>query len=172
MSKQFRGDQIARMGCAVDTPKSARGAHANCRWIAARNKFLARSGFAGDQNGCVCGSHRRHKREYFLQGRQNFRRSRRTIAPLSISSGRATLSCLSLSSDWLWIRDDYCDASHELPPDLESLHLVRSLCSLRALWSLSRLRTTPIGVADSQLIRGRPVPISRREKYFFWVIED
>ena len=42
------------------------------------------------------------------------------------------------------------------PPDLESLHLARSLWSLRALWSLSRLRTTPNGVADSQLFRGAP----------------
>ena len=34
--------------------------------------------------------------------------------------------------------------------------LVISFCSLRALWSLSRLRTTPNGVTDSQLIRGAP----------------
>src|SRR4029077_18775417 len=64
----------------------------------------------------------------------------------------------------LWIRDAHCHASHELPPNLESLHLARSLCSSRALWSLSRPRTTLDGVTA--------YTISEREEYPFEVRED
>src|SRR6266446_7069836 len=120
-----------------------------------RNKFLARAGLPGDQHAGVCGSNLRHKREYFLQGARtpdDLVAHCRLIAFFAQSDVLVFQSLFGL----LWIRDDYCDASHELPPDLESLHLARSLCSLRALWSLSRLRTTPNGVAGSQLVRGAP----------------
>src|SRR6266852_3656499 len=136
-----------------------------------RNKFLACPGFARDQNAGVCGSNLRHKREYFLQG---------ATTPDDLVAHRSLIDffgqgdALVFESFFglLWIRDDYCDASHELPPNLGTLHLARSLCSLRALGSLSRLRTTPNGVADSQLIRGAPGAYIEPEKYFFWVIED
>src|SRR6266851_1224689 len=120
-----------------------------------RNKFLACPSFARDQNGGVCGSNLRHMREYFLQGARtpnDLVAGRRTVDSISQSQVLVLESLLRL----LWISDEYCRASHELPPDLESLHLSKSLCSLRALWSLSRLRTTPTGVADSQLFRGAP----------------
>src|SRR6267142_637655 len=154
MAKQFRGNQVARDCRAVDADKSARGAP-RPPMDRARNKFLARSGFAGDQHGGVCGSHLGQKRETFLQGA---RPPDDLVAHRSLIDFFGQGDALVFESLFrlLWIRDKYCAASHELPPDLESLHLVRSLCSLRALWSLSRLRTTPIGVADSQLIRGAP----------------
>src|SRR6266404_4520359 len=154
MAKQFRGNQVARDGCAVYAYKSARGAP-RPSMDRTRNKFLARSGLPGDQHGGVCGSNLRHKREYFLQGA---RTPDDLVAHRSLIDffGQGDALVFESLFGLLWIRDDYCDASHELPPDLESLHLARSLCSLRALWSLSRLRTTPIGVADSQLIRGAP----------------
>src|SRR6266446_5948288 len=120
-----------------------------------RNKFLARAGLPGDQHAGVCGSNLRHKREYFLQGARtpdDLVAHCRLIAFFAQSDVLVFQSLFGL----LWIRDDYCDASHELPPNLGTLHLARSLCSLRALWSLSRLRTTPNGVADSQLVRGAP----------------
>src|SRR5258707_15728873 len=120
-----------------------------------RNKFRSRSGLPGDQHGGVCGSNLRHMREYFLQGA---RTPDDLVAHRSLIDFFVQGDALVFESLFrlLWIRDKYCAASHELPPDLESLHLVRSLCSLRALWSLSRLRTTPNGVADSQLVRGPP----------------
>src|SRR5258705_2313877 len=120
-----------------------------------RNKLLARSGLPGDQHGGVCGSNLRHMREYLWQGA---RTPDDLVAHRSFIdfSGQGDALVFESLFRLLWIRDKYCAASHELPPDLESLHLARSLCSLRALWSLSRLRTTPNGVADSQLIRGAP----------------
>src|SRR5258707_406519 len=129
-----------------------------------RNKFLARSGFPGDQHGGVCGSNLRHMREYFLQGA---RTSDDLVAHRSLIDFIGQGDALVFESLFrlLWIRHEYCPASHELPPDLESLRLLRSLCSLRALWSLSRLRTTPNGVADSQLVRGAPsayIKVGRR----------
>src|SRR5882762_1589544 len=121
----------------------------------ARNKFLACSGFAGDENAGVSRSDLGHEGKYPLQGG---RRSDDLLAHCCSIDFFAQGDALVFESLFrlLWIRDEYCHASHELPPDLESLHLARSLCSLRALWSLSRLRTTPNGVADSQLIRGAP----------------
>src|ERR1700757_1078094 len=118
-----------------------------------RNKSLACPGFARAQNCGVCGSNLRHMSEYFLQGARtpnDLVARRRTVNSVSQSQVLVLESLLRL----LWISDEYCRASHELPPDLESLHLARSLWSLRALWSLSRLRTTPNGVAESQLVRG------------------
>src|SRR5712671_29159 len=120
-----------------------------------RNKFLSRSGLPGDQHGGVCGSNLRHKREYSLQGA---RTPDDLVAHRSLIDFFGQGDALVFESLFrlLWIRHEYCPASHELPPDLESLHLARSPWSLRALWSQSRLRTTPNGVADSQLIRGVP----------------
>src|SRR6266403_644238 len=120
-----------------------------------RNKLLARSGFARDQDGGVCGSNLRHMREYFLQGA---RTPDDLVAHRSLIDFIRQGDALVFESLFrlLWIRGEYCPARHESPPDPESLHLARSLCSCRALWSLSRLRTTPNGVADSQLIRGAP----------------
>src|ERR1700747_3907548 len=118
-----------------------------------RNKFLACPGFARDQNSGVCGSNLRHMKEYFLQGARtpnDLVARRGTCVSISQSQVLVLESLLRL----LWISDEYCRASHELPPDLESLHLARSLWSLRALWSLSRLRTSPNGDTDSPLIRG------------------
>src|SRR4029077_12910947 len=67
MAKQFRGNQVARDGCAVYAYKSARGAP-RLPMDRTRNKFLAGSGLPGDQHGGVGGSNLRHQREYFLQG--------------------------------------------------------------------------------------------------------
>src|SRR6266403_4520458 len=154
MAKQFRGDQVARDRSAVDTHKSARrtpGPPMDCT----RNQFLARSGFAGDHNGSVCRSNLGYKRENPSQGGRSSDNSLEHRCPIDFFA-QSDVLVLGPLSRLLWIRDDYCDASHELPPNLGTLHLARPLCSLRALWSLSRLRTTPNGVADSQLVRGAP----------------
>jgi len=73
-------------------------------------------------------------REYFLQRARtpnDLVARRRTVDSISQSQVLVLDSPLRL----LWISDEYCRASHELPPHLESLHLSKSLCSLRALWS-------------------------------------
>src|SRR5690242_10319181 len=110
----------------------------------ARNKFLARSGLPGNQYGGVCGSNLRHKREYFLQGA---RTPDDLVAHQSLIDrfGQGDALVFEFLFRLLGIRDEYWHARHELPPDLESLHLVRSLCSLRALWNQSFLRPTPVG---------------------------
>src|ERR1700730_8142 len=79
-----------------------------------RNKFLACPGFARDQNGGVCRSNLRHKREYFLQGAR---------APDDLVAHRSLVDffgqCDALVFESLfrlhWIRHDYRDASHNLP---------------------------------------------------------
>src|SRR5258708_22656401 len=123
----------------------------------ARNKLLACPGFARDQNGGVCGSNLRNKREYSLQGA---RTPDDLVAHRSLIDFFGQGDALVFESLFrlLWIRNEYCPASHELPPDLESLHLVRSLCSLRALWRQSLLRTSPDGVVVST-ISGRLAPL-------------
>src|SRR4029077_1889864 len=87
----------------------------------ARNKLLAGSGFAGDQNGSVRRSNLGYKREYLLQrGRSpdDLVEHCRLIAFFAQSDVLVFQSLFGL----LWIRDDYCDASHELPPYLGTLH--------------------------------------------------
>src|ERR1700745_3594239 len=86
-----------------------------------RNKILACPGFARDQNGGVCGSNLKQMREYFLQGARtpnDLVTRRRTVDSISQSQVLVLESLLRL----LWIRDDYCDASHELSPNLGMLH--------------------------------------------------
>src|ERR1700747_504920 len=86
-----------------------------------RNKFLACPGFARDQNSGVCGSNLRHMKEYFLQGARtpnDLVARRRTVDSISQSQVLVLESLLRL----LWISDEYCRASHELPPHLGTLH--------------------------------------------------
>src|SRR5882672_598600 len=118
-----------------------------------RSKFLARSGLPGNQHGGVCGSNLRHKREYFLQGA---RTPDDLVAHQSLIDFFGQGDALVFQSLFrlLWIRDEYCQACHELPPDLESSWPAKSLGSLRALWNQSRLRPTPVGVA-AYTISGR-----------------
>src|SRR5712691_8617131 len=107
-----------------------------------RSKFLACPGFARDQNGGVCGSNLRHMREYFLQGA---RTPDDLVAHRSLIDFFGQGDALVFESLFrlLWIRDEYCHASHELPPDLEALHLARSRYALGALCSVSGLRKPP-----------------------------
>src|SRR6266446_3057907 len=79
-----------------------------------RNKFLACPGFARDQNGGVCGSNLRHKREYFLQGA---RTPDDLVAYRSLIDFFGQGDALLFESLFrlLWIRHDYRDASHNLP---------------------------------------------------------
>src|SRR5580704_14205942 len=79
-----------------------------------RNKFLACPGFARDQNGGVCGSNLRHKREYFLQGA---RTPDDLVAHRSLIDFFGQGDALVFESLFrlLWIRHDYRDASHNLP---------------------------------------------------------
>src|SRR6266481_9595869 len=87
----------------------------------ARNKLLACPGFARDQNGGVCGSNLRNKREYFLQGA---RTPDDLVAHRSLIDffGQGDVLVFQSLFGLLWIRDDYCDASHELLPNLGTLH--------------------------------------------------
>jgi hypothetical protein len=87
----------------------------------ARNKLLAGSGFAGDQNGSVRRSNLRHKREYFLQGARTPNDLVAHRSPIDFFAQSDVLVFQSLFG-LLWIRDDYRDASHELPPNLGTLH--------------------------------------------------
>src|SRR3984893_14880240 len=107
----------------------------------ARDKFLACSSLPGNQHGGVCGSNLRHKREYFLQGA---RTPDDLVAHRSLIDFCVQADALVFESLFrlLWSRDEHRQASHELPPNLGTLH---------ALWSLPLLRTTPNGVVDSQL---------------------
>src|SRR5712671_5930063 len=86
-----------------------------------RNKFLSRSGLPGDQHGGVCGSNLRHKREYFLQGA---RTPDDLVAHRSLIDffGRGDALVFESLFGLLWIRHHYRDASHELPPNLGTLH--------------------------------------------------
>src|ERR1700723_1543310 len=91
-----------------------------------RNKFLACPGFARDQNGGVCGSNLRHKREYFLQGA---RTPDDLVAHRSLIDffGQGGALVFEPLFGLLWIRHDYRDASHNLPPDLGTLHACLAL---------------------------------------------
>src|ERR1700722_3872715 len=120
----------------------------------ARNKLLAGSGFSGDQNGSVRRSNLGYEREYFLQGA---RTPDDVVAHRSLIDffGKGDALVFESLFRLFWIRDDHDGACHNLPPSSSNFALlVWPFSSLHALWSLPRLRTTPNGVADSQLFRG------------------
>ena len=126
----------------------------------ARNKFLACPGFARDQNGGVCGSNLRHKREYFLQGART---------PDDLVAHRSLIDFFGQSDALLfeslfrlfWFRHDYRDASHNLPLRSRNVaRLFRPLCSYRALWSRCRLRTTPDGVTVDTISEQKGCPFT------------
>src|ERR1700726_3319416 len=118
-----------------------------------RNKFLTRSGLSGDQHGGVRGSNLRHKREYFLQGARS---PDDPVAHRSVIDFFGEGDALVFESLFrlIWIRHDYRDASHNL---CHRSTPVRPHLFMCALWSRSRLGTTPDGVTVDT--------ISDREEY-------
>src|SRR6266481_1099263 len=87
----------------------------------ARNKFLACSGFAGDENAGVSRSDLGHEGKYPLQGARTPDDLLAHCCSIDFFARSDALVFESLFR-LFWIRDDYCDASHELPPNLGTLH--------------------------------------------------
>ncbi len=87
----------------------------------ARNKFLACSGFAGDENTGVSRSDLGHEGKYPLQrGRSSddLIEQRRLIDFFAQSDVLVFQFLFGL----FWIRDDHNGACHNLPPNLGTLH--------------------------------------------------
>ena len=84
-------------------------------------EFLTRTGLAGDYNGSVRRSNLGYKREYLLQGGRS---SDDLVVHWCLIDFFAQSDVLVFESVFrlLWIRDEYCDARHELPPNLGTLH--------------------------------------------------
>src|SRR6266403_2005827 len=101
---------ITRTFVWMDRVPPTRSNSCSCK---TRSKFLASSGLPGDQHGDVCGSNLRHKKKYFLQGA---RTPDDLVAHRSLIDffGQGDALVFEFLFGLLWIRDDFCPASHEL----------------------------------------------------------